>query len=118
MTLKELFKKHNAQPGFKFKHESSFNPYEVLYIGNESVFTKNIHCEESSFDLDMKGYEKYDPPKKTKKIMVADYYDAQVDCVVTCVNPVTSYRKIPGSDRQIEVECDEAWKANNGGGNV
>ncbi len=108
MTLKELFKKHNAQPGFKFKHCNAPYVHEVLYIGNESVFAKAlVGGEESSFDLDIEGYEKYEGLKKTKKIMVADYYDVQVDCVVTCVNPVTSYRKIPGSDRQIEIECDE-----------
>lgn len=41
MTLKELFKKHNAQPGFKFTCDSwlpdgEFN--EVLAIGQKYVF--------------------------------------------------------------------------------
>lgn len=107
MTLKELFKKLNAQPGFKFKHCNAPYVYEVLYIGIESVFAKSlVDGEESSFYLHSEGYKKYEPPKKTKKIMVADYYDVQVDCVVTCVNPVTSYRKIPDSDREILVEDD------------
>jgi len=69
MTLKEIFKKYNAQPGFKFKKVRAFLVYEVLCIGIESVFVKNISDfgEESSFDLDMEGYVKYKEPKKTKK---------------------------------------------------
>jgi hypothetical protein len=110
MTLKELFKKYNAQPGFKFKNEISLNPYEVLYIGDKSVFTKDIHGGESPFDLDMEGYIKYEPPKKTKKIMVADYYYGGT--VLTLTNdsliayPSTT-KMVMGTQRQIEVECDE-----------
>ncbi len=117
MTLKELFKKHNAQHGFKFKSARAFLVYEVLCIGIESVFVKHISGfgEESSFDLDMVGYEKYEPPKKTKKIMVADYYEEHSyhpynsGRVITFQNvgPVIGLKKIIGSEREITLECDK-----------
>jgi len=110
MTLKEIFKKYNAQPGFKFKKVRAFLVYEVLCIGIESVFVKNISDfgEESSFDLDMEGYVKYKEPKKTKKIMVADYYNYLIGQVYTLARvPDPDYVKVIGSDRQIEIECDE-----------
>lgn len=109
MTLKELFKKHNAQPGFKFKNKEGVYAYEVLYIGKESVFVKSlVDGEESSFGLGLDGYIKYNPPKKTKKIMVADYL-FQNDKMVTFVENEslgTNYRKVVGSDREILVEDD------------
>lgn len=111
MTLKELFKKYNAQPGFKFKHSSEPYVYEVLYIGNKKVFVKDLgDGEESSFNLDMEGYEKYEEPKKTKKIMVAEYYHGGT--VFTLTRDVLrkyppNTKKVESSEREIEIECDE-----------
>lgn len=110
MTLKELFKKYNAQPGFKFKFQGGFSIFEVLYFGNKSVFAKDLlDGEESSFDLDMKGYEKHEESNKTKKIMVADYYNILINNVCTQAeqSPGPYYKKVIGSDREILVECDK-----------
>lgn len=111
MTLKELFKKHNAQPGFKFKNEISLNPYEVLYIGNFNVFVRQLNGgEEMSFYLHTAGCEKYEEPKKTEKIMVADYWDVEAHRVITSFSQLDAYpldyKKVIGPEREILVEDD------------
>ena len=126
MTLKELFKKHNAKPGFKFKSVRGDRVFEVLCIGVESVFAKNISDigEESSFDLDMKGYEKYEESKKTKKIHVVEVsklssLEEQASMLeihlklISQMNSPMGFAGCPTIARQA-LEEYEAWKSQNG----